>query len=491
MNDQTTAPLRGILRLASICIFAALSLYMYLGTFSRYLSDDFCEAVHVREASPLGAVIDRYTDGEWRAANRYSNLLFVGFSEWLGPHNVQITTPLMILLWVIGLVWLIHEAGKLAGLSWFIEIDVLLGTTLAFFTLLQAPQLFQTIYWRSSMFTHFAPLVFGAFLLAFLLRSISRARHEAVPFWVHAIVLPASFVIAGFSEPPVAVMVTGLGLAMIAAWVTVDGDARTRILLLLGSAFAGAFLGLMVMIFSPASFGMLNGERPGLVKLLQDSFSFPFAFIQSTFKTLPLPSLISVIIPALLIWSLRTEAHETPADRKRLIWLAMITAPLLMYVCIAASFSPSVYGQGFPIERMRFAARCFLTICLMLEGGLFGWLVRDLFPASRRLRFAVAGLFAVIAIVYPVRAAFNLLPEIAEYRERAHMWDLRDAYIIRHAALGDVDIIVPGFSGVNGVKELDDDQTHWVNLCAANYYGVGSIRAVYVPDEYMLDYLDD
>src|SRR5689334_15090944 len=109
-----TFPLRGVSRLAGLCMFVAVCVYMYLGIFSRYLSDDYCEAVYVTVDSPFGAVLNRYMNGEWRAANRYSNLLFVGFSEWLGPHNLQVITPLMILLWAIGLVWLIHEARKLA-----------------------------------------------------------------------------------------------------------------------------------------------------------------------------------------------------------------------------------------------------------------------------------------------------------------------------------------------------------------------------------------
>src|SRR5688572_31569501 len=113
-------------------MFAAVCMYVALGTFSRYLSDDFCETVLVKDASPFGAVIDRYAEGQWRAANRYSNLLFVGFSEWLGSNNVQITTPLMIFLWMVGMVWALYEIRKLVGISWLTEIDLFLGISLAF-----------------------------------------------------------------------------------------------------------------------------------------------------------------------------------------------------------------------------------------------------------------------------------------------------------------------------------------------------------------------
>ncbi|MBK8419706.1 hypothetical protein [Candidatus Villigracilis saccharophilus] len=73
-----------------ICAFAMLSVmgvYSYLGIYSRYIADDYCEAVRVTRSSPISAVVERYQAGDWRAANRYSNLLFVGFSELIGGNN--------------------------------------------------------------------------------------------------------------------------------------------------------------------------------------------------------------------------------------------------------------------------------------------------------------------------------------------------------------------------------------------------------------------
>ena len=60
-----------------------LGVMAYLGTFTRYMADDYCETYFTQTYSPLGAVINRYEEGQWRAANRYSNLLFVGIVETL------------------------------------------------------------------------------------------------------------------------------------------------------------------------------------------------------------------------------------------------------------------------------------------------------------------------------------------------------------------------------------------------------------------------
>jgi hypothetical protein len=172
----------------------------------------------------------------------------------------------------------------------------------------------------------------------------------------------------------------------------------------------------------------------------------------------------------------------------------IVAGPLFAWILIAAGFSPSVYGQGFPVERMRFMGRSIMTAGLMLEGALFGLLLQNMQFKFNRVfgRLAIGALFAVIAIVYPLRAAWSVYRDkVPEYSLRAELWDLRNAYIIRHASRGEEDIIVPGLSGVYGIKELDDNQNHWVNNCAAQYYGVNSIRAVPVPDEYMEGYLSE
>ena len=81
-----------------IAMLIAIGMYAYLGIFSRYLADDYCEAVRVNNASPVDAVFDRYVEGATRASNRYSNLLFVGISEMLGNNSMQVTIVSMILL---------------------------------------------------------------------------------------------------------------------------------------------------------------------------------------------------------------------------------------------------------------------------------------------------------------------------------------------------------------------------------------------------------
>src|SRR5574341_343219 len=150
-------PFRSILWLALLAMLVAIGVYAYLGTFSRYFADDYCEAVSVKSESPLAAVSERYLAGSIRAANRYSNLFFVGISELLPGNSIPITIPAMVILWVIGLSWCVHEIRRFLRITWFLPVDFFWGLTVGFFSLLLAPNLFQSVYWRSAMMTHFAP----------------------------------------------------------------------------------------------------------------------------------------------------------------------------------------------------------------------------------------------------------------------------------------------------------------------------------------------
>jgi len=496
IKNHATHIFRYVIGACAFAMLAAIGMYVYLGTFSRYLSDDYCEAVRFENSSPVAAVIERYTSENWpRATMRYSNLLLIGFSELMGKNNMPITIASMVLLWAANLVWCVHEIRKYLNINWFYQIDVFLGTTLGFFSLLQAPNLFQTIYWRSAMMTHFAPLVFGSFLFAFLVKQMRLVEGQSVSQSINLIIFFAAFIIAGFSEPPTTTMLTALPLLMLVVWIWGKPSSKQKQLTLLAWAFAGVFLGLMAMILSPASETMAREKTLNIVEILGDSFLYSYLFMIDSLRTLPLPFFITALIPLMLIWLYHQVGTPTlPGEKRHSVLLLMIVIPFLVWLLIAAGFSPSVYGQGFPVERMRFLARTLMIAAFMVEGILFGLLLKDLnFKLNREIgQWAVLIIFASLAIVYPLRTSFNIYKiYVPEYRARAELWDLREAYILRHAGLGESDLIIPGFPGLYQIKELDSDPNHWVNKCAAQYYGVNSIRSVTVPDENMLEYLNE
>lgn len=462
----------------------AVGAYSYLGTFSRYIADDYCDATEFKGSSVLEGVIERYSEGAWRAAGRYASIFFIGLGELLGQNNIQIIVTSMIPLWTLGLIWLIHETQKIMNLNWNEVFDLYFGLMIAFFSLLLAPNIFQTIYWRASMMNHFAPLVFGVFLIAFLIRLARQSEKRKFSPFLYAFILFVSFLFAGFSEPPTTTMLTILPIIMVVLWFSASPNTRLRKVALFSLSFVGVIIGFMVMFFSPAVSNVINEKNPNLGLVFLNSFNYAFLFMWDTVQSLMLPLGLSFLLPFLSVWFLRQTSSSQLSITNRRHWWLILLLPLLVWLLIAAGFSPSAFGQGFPVERMRFLALVLMVAALVVGGIWLGMVFPEFKPNRKVGIWSSLLIFVLISIVYPLRATNNLLRTLLpEYRERAELWDTRNEYIIQKIDEGENDLVVRGLSGFNGVKELDSNPAHWINVCAANFYGVSTIQAVSMEDE--------
>ncbi len=462
--------------LTSASSASVLAVYAYLGSFSRHLADDYC-VVDFMRTNFFSALWDNYT----HVSDRFSNFMLITWSEMLGAGSVTVLPVFMLVLWVIGIGWMLYEAVKFSRQTWDISIIGSLTLLLVFFALLQAPNRFQILYWRSALATHFAPLVFMPYLAGSILRTHAAAEQARLGGWVYALLFFASFMLSGFSEPTALVMVSLLALAILCAWLWMKRPTRGTLLGLLAWSLAGAALGLAVMAFSPANSFRLGTPPPTFPVLISRSFRYGIQFMLNSFNTLPLPTFFTVFMPFLIFYNMRAapQPAQSAAQRKQnFILLAAI--PVLSYLLIVASFLPSVYGQSFPVERARFAGQVSLVAGLMMEGALLGSLLSQWRTRlSQTLQFKLISTIALaVAALYPLRAAVIALADVPAYRARAESWDKREEQIYTLREEGQSDLMIFQLNGVEGVKEMDVNANHWVNRCAAKYYEVDSIRAI-------------
>jgi hypothetical protein len=454
----------------------ALGVYAYLGIFSRHLADDYCSVDFIR-TNFFSALLNNYIF----VSDRFTNFMLIALSEYITPRSVAVLPALMIVLWVAGIAWLLHEASHFSGQGWSKTTVATLTFLLAFFALLQAPNRFQILYWRSAMATHFAPLVFMPFLAAFILRSISSAEKQPIPFWKYPLGFFIAFIIGGFSEPTVAVMITLLALAFMSAWKWMTPPIRAAALKIIGWSLTGAVLALLVMAIAPANYFRvsLGKEPPTLPFLVIRSFQYGVNFVVNSFRTLPIPTLFTAAMPFFIFYNM--HASPTPEliqPQRKLARIMLAVIPALSYLLVVASFFPSVYGQSFPVERARFAGQLSLVAGLMSEGALLGSLLAQWKPAAlERLPLKlVSAILLAVAALYPLRAGWLTLGDVPEYRARAEAWDIREIQINTLIAQGETDLLIVQLDGVQGVKEMENDPSHWVNRCAAKYYEVDAIR---------------
>ena len=466
----------------SVAMSAGLGVFAYLGIFSRYSSDDYCLSAFFLS----GDFVDIMTRRYFVSSSRYTNILFIGLVDNLfGWYNVAILPALMLFLFVFGLYLLLKEIGQILALEWNSGLVFFMAVSVAYFSVLQIPALYETLYWRAGMTSHFAPLVFIPFFGVFLLRQIKRAERRPPSLWIQVVCFLSPFLIGGFSEPPTALMVTILTLAIFAVWWWGRLESRRSSLTILLWALIGALSALIVMGLAPANSLRLQTSPPGLVELIFRIIQFPFDFIADTFKSLPIPTLISVAVPAVLFYvKFAYFSPELSKERRNRLGMLLFLIPLLAYLLIAASFAPSAYGQSYPVARARFIGRLLLTSALMLEGALLGILVAQI--RTRFFRSVYVRGFAMLTLIllalYPLRTAWLTSKQIAAYQQRAAAWDARDSEIRALEAQGVRDLIVR-FLPEEEIQDLGDHTGFRLNRCAAALYAVDSIVAFPMGDE--------
>ena len=457
----------------------AIGVQAYLGTFNRYIADDYCESVQVRENPVLSAVLQRYMNGLVRSSDRYSNLMFVGISQVLGEYHNQILPSLMLIILLVGLTWSFNQLRKLTGLRLPQIFDFLIAVSIIFFSVWQAPNRFQTFIWRSGMATHFAPLVFLSLFAGFVLSQINSDNKPKG--WVYIVTVFSAFVLGGFSEPPTTFMIAAIFLLFPIVWRWDNGAKRRITLTLLVYSLIGFLLAFLTMFLSPGNISHGTASLGDLPVAFFRTVRFTYDFIDDTIKTLPVPTLVSIFtsfIISFVFYVISENNSLSPRQRNRL-WILFLVVPVIQFLLIASSFAPSAYAQSYPAERAQILGRLIMTTTLLLEGTLLGIIFaqsRVLFPLRRPAILFGSLLFLVLAF-YPMRAGIVLFSDVSDYREWTYAWDLREAAIFDAIAMGETDLVVEWLPTKEGVKEIDATTTHWVNRCAARYYQVDSIRS--------------
>lgn len=468
---------------AILATLIALGLYAYLGTFSRYTGDDYClSAFYYGDADLVSKLVLYYNT----ISSRYTNILFIGSVDTIfGWYNPAILPALMIALLVLGLYLFLDQIQSTARLGWNRWMSFYLATLGAFFSIVQSPNLYQTLYWRAGMTSHFAPVALLPFLGAFVLKQIRLARERVPSVWVYIACFVLAFIIGGFSEPPTTLLISALAVALLAVWRWVKTPARRSTLLILSWTLAGAVGSLIVLALAPANSMRLGETESNMFLLMWNIFLSTFQFAVDSARTLLLPALFNIVIPGWLFY-VRYAGSDANYSHNNSKSIALLIPLVLFigYVLIAASFAPSVYGQSFPAARARFAGVVLLSCTFMVTGALMGILVAGSGMMLRRsplFQTSVIILFVIISL-YPLRTAWRIAADIPAYQQRAAAWDERDKQIRELKADGAQDLTLP-FLPNDAVQDLGDRREFWINRCASTIYGVNSILVLPMEDQ--------
>lgn len=465
----------------SLAVLFILSIYAYGGFFSRYVADDYCEAVDLFQAqNVLDATLKAYQT--WM--NSYSLMLFVQFSEWGGIWGFRLMSGVTILLWVICLMWLISEIGKALGLRLSIAVKLWIAGLAIFLSLYQTSALFQILYWRTGLIPYTLPLAFFVGIAAFILWYARHAFQRSRALWSGTLCVGLVFFASGLGETTAALQIGLLAIAVPLVWLTRAEHQRKDVLTMLITALVFAVISMLIIAFSPGTSARLDivMEQPPVfnpIKLSLRVFAITSHFLWDTLKVAPLPNLISIAVSFGILYFHTSNGSgnllQTPLVRIR---VAIVAVLVFMFIVVGFSFAPSTFVFNYPAARVRFAAHFVVTLSLIFEGGLFGILAGRLhLPIKADILKGLAVCLLGLLALYPLYTASKISGSMVEYQRFAIAWDERDAYIKKSVAEGAKDLVVVQLDSVGGVGEYKGEKSFWINVCAANYYGLDSLIA--------------
>ncbi|GAP13800.1 hypothetical protein LARV_01555 [Longilinea arvoryzae] len=461
---------------------AALGMYAWIGSFMRFMGDDYCYGMVLAQKGFWQAQWYSYVYPTPYTGDRFSLTFFSDLFHLFGPGFTGWLAGLTLALWISGLALTFRQITRLLRRDAMPVLWMAGAAAFAFFVLYQAPDLAESFYWRSGMLPYFMPLIGDTWLAALLLASIQK-EHSAWPEVLGIGLL--AFVNSGFSETAVAFQVGGLGVGLVAALILDKGRKTAgRSWKRIGVAMVGTLAAMVVMLLSPSNTARLNTlpDSLGFWPSIRDSLQYGLDFTLESLRGLPVPTLLGLVFSS----ALGLEMADGQTSRLRVSWWQGLLGTALIlgfgFALVVCSMAPSVFIQTwYPEPRALIVSRFGLELTLFSLGGWIGWFLRGVISSESPIRLirVVAVLAALVCAVYGVRGAARPLVDLPAYHQYAAQWDQRDAQIRLEAKDGVRDVKVVGLSHLllRG-GDFNTDAGHWYNNCAAGYYGVDSIRAL-------------
>jgi hypothetical protein len=467
-------------------LFAAsclpLLVLAYLGTFTRYLADDY---------STSGALVRM---GFWKAqyfwyqawSGRFSFTFLISLVELAGVQIVPWLPLTGIVLWSSALYWTLKQLFKTLNIHITKIWMGILATIIIFSTVKSFHEYAQVIFWQTGILTYQISLIFitiivGVFLKRFLLTD---RRNPSV--WEYCAWFLIFLIGGGFSETWVIIQISLTGLAFIASVLTQKSHHNPDMLRVLLISFLASWTALLIIAKSP---GNMNRDTV----MAELSFDLLRYAIVSAFLDLPRFLSTWVISNTTLVFLLFLAGlcagwHQPHIEKtKNFLWLGLVLL-LGTYILFWAGFVPQYAVMGIrPAERAMFMPMFLFQWALVLFGVFLGLqsgsrFSPQVYQYGRALAFAC---LALTLFLIPVRAAFSFASLIPDLRLYARLWDERDSALRQAAAQGQKNVVAaslrhnPALHNIQSTfwieADLQDPADHWINQEAANYYGLAAI----------------
>ena len=135
---------------AVIGVLTALIAHAYIGSFSRFISDDYCTAAKVEKDGFWGA--QQYWFTQW--SGRFSFTAAISLAHYVGgPKVVPFVPGILLACWLIAASWALTPIIPTRSRISLITGPVLLAGIIIASTLATTPTIYESLYWETGAIT--------------------------------------------------------------------------------------------------------------------------------------------------------------------------------------------------------------------------------------------------------------------------------------------------------------------------------------------------
>jgi len=451
------------LLLALFC--APLVIHVYLGSYSRFIADDFCSSAVARSQGIFRGSLYWYINWNGRFSANFLDSLF----GYLGPRATPFATGLVITAWLIVLAIAVCQIKRELLENWIIAAMVL------FAVLYVIPQVGQSLYWGQGMRSVVPPLILGTAYVA-LIAKRSRSHERATLLLLIAAGL-LTFIAVGFAETYFAVQTAAIVFALVIPAVFkiyAPANRRTYFLLLI-AGLAGSLAGGLLMFVAPGNKFRQSAfpPPPAIPELLSISLRGMREFFELVVLAPGKWYIWVGLICCGFIFGLQSRERSDRSNVWSLLWL-----PVVGFVLLLACWVPMAWGTSLVLAYRTFIIPAYVLVCLVTRWAyIAGQLTRSAFVADRTPVVAIA---VIVLLAFGILAA-NISREMWQQQRPlfigyAQRWDEREQMIQRAKSQGLPYAQVLRQHNWAGLEEVAvDPKITWLTKCVSDYYGINVI----------------
>lgn len=414
-----------ILWLGGAAFLAGLIILAVSGWFVRYLQDDYCFDFLLKHNGFWNAQLFTFFNEVTFNGNRFSTNLVMGLLAQIGPLSARLLPALLVAAWLAGSYWLLYSVNGLFQWRWPQAFLFFTAAAIVLLSLVEAPNLYQVLFWRPAAVTYLMPLLSMTLLFAFIVHLT--LNENSSPFAALLCGLLA-FWVAGHSETAALFLFGSLSIILI--WLKIrqplpgnSGHLSSR---LIQSAWMASLLSILLLVLSPSARlrqAALFPQPPHLRDMLRISLDAIRQFLLVTLYRQTLPTLLLLFFFFFAGFLLSHFSPKTMGLRKSPLLFHLFLILLTSFLLLFSITLPSAYASSsIPEERVLLWARFTLLLAFIALSLVTGdWLGRFVFnPARRRLLVALGFSFACIVLLFiflvPAKVPFQpAYPEIRDW----------------------------------------------------------------------------